>query len=51
MINDKKIAIVIPCYKVEKHIAVDDCYPDETAKIIQAIKNPKVILVLMSFRH
>ena len=60
MINNKKIAVVIPCYKVERHIAaviaaipstidliipVDDCSPDETATIIQAMKNPKVILV------
>ena len=60
MINNKKIAIVIPCYKVERHIAsviaaipqvvdfiitVDDCSPDNTYNVIKALNNSKVILV------
>ena len=54
MYKDKRIAIAIPCYKVEKHLErvvagvpdfvdkillVDDCSPDDTPKIMEQIAN------------
>ena len=54
MYKDKRIAIAIPCYKVERHLErvvagvpdfvdkillVDDCSPDDTPKIMEQIAN------------
>lgn len=55
-----RIAVVIPCYGVERHIAsvirsipdrydpivaVDDCSRDRTAEVIEALGDPRVVLV------
>lgn len=55
-----RIAIVIPCYDVEQHIAgviraipdryepivaVDDCSDDRTVAVIEALADPRVVLV------
>ena len=55
-----RIAIVIPCFDVERHIAgvirsiparyapivaVDDCSRDRTASVIEALGDPRVVLV------
>lgn len=54
------VAIVIPCYRVERHIeevirsipnhyqtiiCVDDASPDDTVKVITALRDPRVTLV------
>lgn len=56
----QRIAVVIPCYGVERHIAavirsipprfapivaVDDCSTDRTAEVIGALDDPRVVLV------
>ena len=57
MKNNKKISVVIPCYKVSEHIekviqdipefvdaiiVVDDACPQHSGKIVEKLKNPKV---------
>jgi glycosyltransferase involved in cell wall biosynthesis len=55
-----EVAVVIPCYRVAEHIAdvirgippavqcivcVDDCSPDNSAEVILAVGDPRVVLV------
>jgi dolichol-phosphate mannosyltransferase len=56
----EKIAVVIPCYRVERHIAkvirslpsfiwrivvVNDASPDDTARVVRQLADPRVILL------
>src|SRR5579871_3607556 len=58
--TNPKIAVVIPCYRVEAHIRdvignmpafvwkiiiVDDCSPDNTAHVVSAMADPRIVLV------
>lgn len=60
MLNDKKIAVVIPCYKtsqqicavieqmpafVDNIIVVDDACPEGSGALVEALNNPKVKLL------
>lgn len=61
MLNNLKIAVAIPCYKVEQHlqqvvaglpdfvdsiILVDDCSPDSTPKLIDQLVNGNRIIAI-----
>ena len=59
--GNKKVAVVIPCFRVRKHIAsviceigpevdsiyvVDDCCPEETGKFVsETIKDPRITVI------
>jgi len=59
-LTSERIAVVIPCYRVERHIAhviegipafislivaVDDACPNRSAAVIQNLRDPRVVLV------
>ncbi|MEA5077246.1 MAG: glycosyltransferase family 2 protein [Anaerolineaceae bacterium] len=59
-LHDQRIGVVIPAYKVEKHIAgvittlpqwvkkiivVNDCSPDATSEIVRSITDPRIHLI------
>jgi dolichol-phosphate mannosyltransferase len=66
MINDKKIGVVIPCFKVEKHIlnvisqfddsvdkiyVVDDCCPNESGNLVAANCGDKRVTILRNMKN